>query len=118
MKRREFLKVASLATVAVAAIPMLAQAEERRRGGGAAAAGVLVDEKSAEAKAVNYTTNHGSVKDKNLTIVRQGVSFDKQRCNNCSLFQGKAGDKQGGCTLFPNKQVSATGWCSSWNKKV
>ncbi|WP_025599283.1 high-potential iron-sulfur protein [Burkholderia sp. WSM2230] len=37
-----------------------------------------------------------------------------QKCSNCSLFQGKATDTYGGCTLFGDKQVAARGWCSSY----
>ena len=36
-----------------------------------------------------------------------------QYCSNCILYQ--AGDGEwGGCALFGNKQVKATGWCASW----
>ncbi|MFM0221220.1 high-potential iron-sulfur protein [Paraburkholderia dipogonis] len=38
-----------------------------------------------------------------------------QTCANCSLFQGKANDAYGGCTLFGDKQVAAPGWCSSYS---
>ncbi|MFM0547070.1 high-potential iron-sulfur protein [Paraburkholderia sp. 22098] len=37
-----------------------------------------------------------------------------QNCATCSLFQGKATDAYGGCTLFGDKQVAARGWCSSY----
>ncbi|AXF11977.1 high-potential iron-sulfur protein [Paraburkholderia sp. SIMBA_055] len=37
-----------------------------------------------------------------------------QKCSTCSLFQGKAADAYGGCTLFGDKQVAAPGWCSSY----
>ncbi|MGF6721726.1 hypothetical protein P3T43_001073 [Paraburkholderia sp. GAS41] len=38
-----------------------------------------------------------------------------QNCSNCSLFQGKGSDAWGGCLLFGNEQVAATGWCSSYS---
>jgi hypothetical protein len=38
-------------------------------------------------------------------------------CGNCQLYQGTAGSAQGGCLLFPGKQVKSTGWCSSWTPK-
>ena len=41
-----------------------------------------------------------------------------QRCDNCTLYQGKAADAGGGCALFPAKQVAAKGWCSAWVKKA
>ncbi|WP_244817649.1 high-potential iron-sulfur protein [Caballeronia sp. Lep1P3] len=37
-----------------------------------------------------------------------------QACANCSLYQGKATDAWGGCTLFANKLVAGRGWCGSY----
>jgi hypothetical protein len=39
-------------------------------------------------------------------------------CANCSLFQAKAGDVMGPCTIFPGKSVASAGWCSGWAKKA
>jgi hypothetical protein len=39
-------------------------------------------------------------------------------CANCSLFQAKAGDVMGSCTIFPGKSVASAGWCSGWVKKA
>ena len=41
-----------------------------------------------------------------------------QECNNCALFQGKAGAASGPCSLFAGKQVSGKGWCSAYAKKA
>ena len=41
-----------------------------------------------------------------------------QKCSNCPLFQGKAGDAWGPCPLFAGKQVTAAGWCSAWTGKA
>jgi len=41
-----------------------------------------------------------------------------QKCANCVLYQGKAGDAAGNCPIFSGKQVAAAGWCSSWVKKA
>jgi hypothetical protein len=41
----------------------------------------------------------------------------EQKCSNCALFQGKAGDALGGCPIFPGKSVAANAWCKSWTKK-
>ena len=38
-------------------------------------------------------------------------------CANCSFYQGTAESPQGGCPLFPNKEVKGTGWCSAWAPK-
>jgi hypothetical protein len=40
-----------------------------------------------------------------------------QQCGNCKQFQGKPGDRSGGCALFGGKAVATAGWCSAWVKK-
>jgi hypothetical protein len=40
------------------------------------------------------------------------------RCGNCSLYEGAYGSAQGPCQLFPDKQVKAAGWCSSWAPQI
>lgn len=40
------------------------------------------------------------------------------QCDNCVLYQGKAGDAVGPCPLFAGKNVTAKGWCTSWAKKA
>jgi hypothetical protein len=40
-----------------------------------------------------------------------------QTCASCAQFQGKPGDHQGGCSIFPGKSVAAGGWCKVWAKK-
>ena len=54
---------------------------------------------------------------KTLGYVTKSAKPDQQ-CDNCSQFQGKSGDSQGVCTLFPGKTVASGGWCMSWVKKV
>jgi hypothetical protein len=54
---------------------------------------------------------------KTLGYVTKSAKPDQQ-CDNCSQFQGKSGDAQGGCTIFPDKSVAAGGWCMSWVKKL
>ncbi|WP_118181831.1 high-potential iron-sulfur protein [Paraburkholderia phosphatilytica] len=41
-----------------------------------------------------------------------------QECDNCSFYQGKAGDAFAPCPMFAGKQVSGKGWCSAYNKKA
>jgi len=41
-----------------------------------------------------------------------------QKCANCVLYQGKAGDAAAICPIFSGKQVAAAGWCASWAKKA
>ena len=40
-----------------------------------------------------------------------------QKCMNCALYQGKAGDKAGPCSMFGGRMVASTGWCNAWTKK-
>jgi hypothetical protein len=54
---------------------------------------------------------------KTLGYVTKSAKPDQQ-CDNCSQFQGKSGDSQGVCTLFPGKTVASGGWCMSWVKKL
>ena len=40
-----------------------------------------------------------------------------QTCSSCAQFQGKPGEHQGGCNIFPGKSVATGGWCKVWAKK-
>ena len=42
---------------------------------------------------------------------------DGQKCANCQLFGGKAGDASGPCPLYAGKLVAAEGWCSAYTSK-
>jgi hypothetical protein len=77
-----------------------------------AATGPLLDEKDAQAVALGYV----SVATK-ADKVKYPKYADGQACGNCSLYQGGAA-AQGGCPLFPGKQVSSKAWCSAYNKKA
>ena len=78
-----------------------------------AQAQALVDEKDAQAVALGY------VADARRADVRKYPKFAAgQNCANCALYQGRAGDKAGGCPLFGAKQVAGPGWCSAWAKKA
>ena len=79
----------------------------------AAQAQALLDEKDAQAVALGY------VADAKRVDVKKYVKFAAgQDCASCALFQGKPGDKAGGCPLFGAKQVAGAGWCSAWAKKA
>ena len=75
--------------------------------------GASLEESDPQAVALGYK--------RDTTQVDQ-AKFSKhdasQKCANCQLFQGKAGDAQGPCPLFAAKQVAAAGWCSAWVKKA
>lgn len=76
------------------------------------ATGPLLDEKDAQAMALGYVA---------VAATADKAKFPKyadgQACSNCSLYLGGAA-AQGGCPLFPGKQVLAKGWCSAYNKKA
>lgn len=132
MTRRNLIQKASGFVAIAAALPGLLQAEEKRRkrGGSEAAAGAaasgplsypILDTNNPTAKAVNYVKNHSDIKDAKLKMVRQGVAFEAQFCNNCSFYKEvgtKEGGKVGTCTIFANQLVAEKAWCTSWNKKA
>jgi hypothetical protein len=66
----------------------------------------LVTADDPTAKALKYVSDASKASD-----AKPG-----SRCGNCQLFQGGTA-AQGGCLLFPGKQVKAAGWCSSWTAK-
>ncbi len=78
----------------------------------AAATGPLVDEKDVQAAALGYVAVAAKADKAKFPKYADG-----QMCSNCSLYQGGAAD-QGGCPLFPGKQVLAKAWCSAYNKKA
>lgn len=67
----------------------------------------LVSADDPTAKALKYTADAS----------KASGAKPGSKCANCSLYQGAAGSAQGGCLLFPNKAVTATGWCASWTPK-
>lgn len=78
----------------------------------AVATGPLVDEKDAQAAALGYVA---------VATKADKTKFPKyadgQACSNCSLYLGGTAE-QGGCPLFPGKQVLGKAWCSAYNKKA
>ena len=80
--------------------------------GGQVLAQAMVAETDAQAAGLGYKADTTKVDAKKYANHK-----NEQRCDNCALFQGKAGDKAGGCPLFAGKQVSGSGWCSAYAKK-
>ena len=68
-----------------------------------ATATTLLSPTAPEAKAVQYT------EDAKTSKAQAG-----NNCASCALYQGASGSTQGGCQLFPGKDVKAAGWCSAW----
>ncbi|WP_439113237.1 high-potential iron-sulfur protein [Hydrogenophaga sp.] len=73
----------------------------------------LVNEKDAQAVSLGYLADTTKV---------DGKKYPKhaaaQKCSNCMLFTGKAGDVSGPCGIFPGKAVAGNGWCSAYVKKA
>jgi len=77
------------------------------------AQGAMVQDKDPQAVGLGYVTDATKADTKKYPRYAAG-----QKCANCALYQGKAGDAAGGCPLFAGKQVAANGWCSAWAKKA
>lgn len=72
-----------------------------------------VDPKDPQAAALAYAVDTTKVDNKKFP-----KHTAEQKCSNCQLYTGKAGDATGGCSLFAGKHVAANGWCSAWVKKA
>ena len=70
----------------------------------------MVAETDPQAAALGYKSD--------ATKVDKAKYAAGQECDNCALFQGKAGAAAGGCSLFAGKQVAGKGWCSAYAKKA
>ena len=104
LPRRALLKAAIGATVIPTATLW--------RTASAAAPAPMLTSTDPSAQALHYTPDAAKVDPKaNPTFVAGS------HCALCAQFQGKPGDKQGPCVLFPGKQVSAAGWCLGYAKK-
>lgn len=97
--RRVFMMTLAAGTSALAATQALAQAK--------------LDEKDPQAVALGYVHDTTKVDTKKFP-----KHSNDQRCDNCTLYQGKPKEATGGCPLFAGKVVAAAGWCSAWVKKA
>lgn len=68
----------------------------------------LLDASSSAAKKVGYVRDASQAK----------AASTGSRCATCAMYQGAYGSKQGACHLFPGKDVTATGWCTSWEPQM
>ena len=98
--RRQFITQISLGGTALLA-------------GNAFSQGAMVSETDAQAKGLGYAADTTKVGAK-----KYPKHVATQNCANCQLYQGKAGEKAGGCPLFAGKQVTAIGWCSAHVNKA
>jgi hypothetical protein len=97
--RRQFLKTAVIAGVAVVAGGTMRKlfAEEPH-----------LTDADPTAKAMNYVDDATTSKNK---LYKPGSV-----CANCQLYTGGTSG-YGSCQLFPGKLVSAKGWCTSYTAK-
>lgn len=65
-----------------------------------------------KAKTLGYVEDAEHVDIKHFPTYKTG-----QTCANCTLIQLRYGFFRP-CTLFPDKTVSAKGWCSAWAAKT
>ncbi len=73
----------------------------------------MVDEKDPQAGALGYFADPTKVDAKKYPKFAAD-----QKCGNCQLYTGKAGEASGPCSIFAGKHVTAAGWCSVWAKKA
>ncbi|HWX11662.1 MAG TPA: high-potential iron-sulfur protein [Trinickia sp.] len=69
----------------------------------------ILDESDPQARQYGYKQDAAKIDASRFAAYKAGHT-----CANCSLFEGQAGDKYGGCAIFGNKQVAASGWCSAY----
>lgn len=55
-----------------------------------------------------------AVKVKYIEDATKEKSAKGNKCATCGLYEGTYNSAQGPCQIFPDKQVKAAGWCSSW----
>jgi hypothetical protein len=72
----------------------------------------LVDPNDPVAKSLGYGVDTNKV-----DAAANPTHKPTQKCGNCLQYQGKAGDKQAACNLFPGKEVLTGGWCKVWAQK-
>ena len=103
ISRRRLLAQALAGIAAVPAAALVARE---------AAAAELLPETDPTAQTLGYVADASKVNPKLNPTYKVG-----QHCANCLQYTGKAGDGTGGCNIFPNKLVSAKGWCRVWGQK-
>ena len=73
---------------------------------------VRLSEDDRQAKAFSYVHDASTI-DSSQPRYQPG-----QACANCALYQGASDDDWGACSIFPGKQVKATGWCNVYAPKA
>ena len=105
-KRRDFLKMGSLAVVSLAALSRAGHAPAQAR------ALPHLAESDPQASALGYRSDARKVDGKKFATYKPG-----QDCDDCVQFEGRKGEAWAPCKIFPGKAVSAKGWCSAFQPK-
>ena len=65
------------------------------------------------AKSLGYTENAAKADKAKFPNYKPG-----EVCSKCRFYMGSSGQKYGPCQIFVGKDVSATGWCTSFAAKT
>lgn len=98
--RRRFIRFALAGAIAA---PLGGLIAPRRAG---AAEKPKLDPDSERAQKLGYSHDATSIDDPKRKT--------DARCRNCAHFRGDEGDAWASCNVFPDRRVSADGWCASW----
>ena len=117
LKRRQFMKTVGGTELIVPFVGLAACSGDKEAGapGGKPAPSaepVKLSEDDSQAKAFRYVHDASTI-DSSQPRYQAG-----QVCANCALYQGADGDEWGACSIFPGKQVKATGWCNVYAPKA
>lgn len=114
--RRDFLKLSGLGLLGAAALGTLTLRPLPANAQGAKKL-PLVAESEPMAKTLGYHADASKVDTKKWPK-RAQPDGKTQFCHSCILFNGAkpTTEKEGPCSLFPAKAVTANGWCNSWAK--
>ena len=117
LKRRQFLKTVGGTALIVPFVGLAACSGDKEAAAPAgkpapSAEPVKLSEDDSQAKAFSYVHDASTI-DSSQPRYQAG-----QVCANCALYQGADGDEWGACSIFPGKQVKATGWCNVYAPKA
>lgn len=87
-----------------------AGASETAPSGDAAA---RLSEDAPQAKSLGYVHDASSIDSAAQPRYQPG-----QICANCALYQAEEGAEWGDCSIFPGRQVKASGWCTVYAPKA
>lgn len=94
--RRRFLTLVGSTPVLVLGYSLGARASDKPR----------LDPESERAQKLQYTHD--------AKTAEHPDREPNARCANCTHFHGDKGDTWSSCNIFPNHEVKANGWCTSW----